>query len=51
MGHAGAISGGGSRITAKDKLRVMEDAGIVVLVHPGQIGPLIKERLRQNREM
>lgn len=46
MGHAGAISGGGS-ITAEDKIRAMEDAGIKMLVHPGEIGPVMKELLRQ----
>ncbi|KAK5457163.1 hypothetical protein LTS15_004944 [Exophiala xenobiotica] len=47
MGHAGAISGGGSSVTAEDKVKAMQDAGIVVPVHPGEIGPVMKELLRK----
>ncbi|KIW50146.1 hypothetical protein PV05_11762 [Exophiala xenobiotica] len=46
MGHAGAIAGGGSSVTAEDKVKAMQDAGIVVPVHPGEIGPVMKELLR-----
>lgn len=48
MGHAGAISGSSS-ITAEDKVRAMQDAGIVVPVHPGEIGPLMKRLLQESR--
>jgi succinyl-CoA synthetase alpha subunit len=47
MGHAGAISGGGSSATAEDKVKAMQDAGIVVPVHPGEIGSVMKELLRK----
>ncbi|KAK5209496.1 hypothetical protein LTR41_005032 [Exophiala xenobiotica] len=47
MGHAGAIAGGGSSVTAEDKVKAMQDAGIVVPVHPGEIGPVMKELLRK----
>jgi succinyl-CoA synthetase alpha subunit len=41
MGHAGAISGS-DRITVEDQIRAMEDAGIVIPTHPGDIGPIMK---------
>lgn len=43
MGHAGAISGGGA--TAEDKIKAMEAAGVVIPVHPGEIGPIMRELL------
>lgn len=45
MGHAGAISGGNS-VSAEDKVKAMEAAGVVVPVHPGEIGPLMKRLLQ-----
>jgi succinyl-CoA synthetase alpha subunit len=47
MGHAGAISGGGASVSAEDKVRAMERAGIIVPVHPGQIGVVMKELLAE----
>jgi succinyl-CoA synthetase alpha subunit len=46
MGHAGAISGGGN-VTAEEKVRAMQDAGVVVPVHPGEIGPTMKRLLEE----
>jgi succinyl-CoA synthetase alpha subunit len=45
MGHAGAISGGGVSVTAEEKVRALERAGVIVPVHPGQIGGVMKELL------
>lgn len=47
MGHAGAVSGGGGSLSAEDKVRAMQDAGIIVPVHPGEIGPVMKRLLQQ----
>lgn len=44
MGHAGAISGGS--VSAKDKVRAMQDAGIIVPAHPGEIGEVMKALLK-----
>lgn len=48
MGHAGAISGG-SGVSAEDKVKAMEDAGIVVPVHPGEIGPVMRMLMKRPR--
>ncbi|MGC9952269.1 MAG: succinate--CoA ligase subunit alpha [Bryobacteraceae bacterium] len=44
MGHAGAIVSGGSG-AAVDKIRAMQEAGIVVCSSPAEIGEKVKSRL------
>jgi succinyl-CoA synthetase alpha subunit len=44
MGHAGAIISGGKG-TAVEKMRVMQDAGIIVIDSPGIIGETMKKAL------
>jgi succinyl-CoA synthetase alpha subunit len=44
MGHAGAIISGGSG-AAVDKIRAMQEAGIVVCSSPAEIGEKVKSRL------
>lgn len=48
MGHAGAISGGGA--TAEDKVKAMQDAGVVIPVHPGEIGPIMRDLLGKDSD-
>ncbi|MGI8988731.1 MAG: succinate--CoA ligase subunit alpha [Bryobacteraceae bacterium] len=45
MGHAGAIISGGLG-AAPDKIRAMEQAGIVICASPAEIGEKIQSRLR-----
>ncbi|CAF9915535.1 hypothetical protein IMSHALPRED_002634 [Imshaugia aleurites] len=45
MGHAGAVAG--SSATADDKIRALEAAGVRIAVHPGEIGPLMRELLEE----
>ncbi len=42
MGHAGAIISGGVG-DAASKIRALEDAGIMVVQHPGEIGETVRE--------
>jgi succinyl-CoA synthetase alpha subunit len=44
MGHAGAVAGEGGA-SAEDKVKALEGAGVVVPVHPGEIGTLMMELL------
>ena len=44
MGHAGAISSGGSG-KASDKIQAMKDAGITVCASPAELGEKVKGRL------
>jgi succinyl-CoA synthetase alpha subunit len=44
MGHAGAISNSGS-CTADDKVKAMRDAGIILPIHPGEIGRVMRKLL------
>lgn len=44
MGHAGAIISGGSG-TASEKIKALEDAGVLVAKLPSDIGKFLKEKL------
>ncbi|MBI2837298.1 MAG: succinate--CoA ligase subunit alpha [Acidobacteria bacterium] len=44
MGHAGAIISGGKE-TAAEKMRIMEEAGLIVATSPADIGDKIKEAM------
>ena len=44
MGHAGAIISGGKG-GAKEKIKIMEDAGITVADSPSEIGNTLKDKL------
>jgi len=50
MGHAGAIISGGKG-TAKEKIRTMRDAGIIVVDSPAIIGEAVKKMLMQNAKV
>ncbi|KAL8890031.1 MAG: hypothetical protein Q9215_002763 [Flavoplaca cf. flavocitrina] len=45
MGHAGAVAGGIP--TASDKIKALEDAGVTIAVHPGEIGNLMRALLER----
>ncbi|KAL9034138.1 MAG: hypothetical protein Q9180_005574, partial [Flavoplaca navasiana] len=45
MGHAGAVAGGIP--TASDKIKALEDAGVTIAVHPGEIGDLMLAMLER----
>ena len=44
MGHAGAIISGGKG-GAKEKIRIMEDAGITIAESPAEIGNTLLNKL------
>ncbi|MCP4165228.1 MAG: succinate--CoA ligase subunit alpha [Chloroflexi bacterium] len=44
MGHAGAIISGGKG-TAAEKIRALQDAGVPVASHPGEIAQMVARRL------
>lgn len=44
MGHAGAIISGGKE-TAAEKMRIMQEAGIIVATSPAEIGEKIKQAI------
>ena len=44
MGHAGAIISGGKG-GAQDKIRIMEDAGIIIAKSPAEIGKTLYNKL------
>jgi succinyl-CoA synthetase alpha subunit len=44
MGHAGAIISGGKG-TAAEKMKVLTDAGVIVVDSPADIGQAVKESL------
>ncbi len=44
MGHAGAVAGDGGA-SVEDKVKALEGAGVVVPVHPGEIGIVMREML------
>ena len=49
MGHAGAVEGVGGA-SADDKIKALKSAGVVMPVHPGKIGTVMRELLeRQGR--
>ncbi|KAL9628621.1 MAG: hypothetical protein Q9204_005775, partial [Flavoplaca sp. TL-2023a] len=45
MGHAGAVADGIP--TASDKIKALEDAGVTIAVHPGEIGHLMRALLER----
>ncbi|MDA0986765.1 MAG: succinate--CoA ligase subunit alpha [Bacteroidetes bacterium] len=50
MGHAGAIISGGKG-TAEEKIKIMQDAGIVVCTSPADIGETMKQVLSEKRKI
>ena len=46
MGHAGAYIGLGGH-SAKQKIRILEEAGATIVTHPAQFGDVMKPLLKQ----
>jgi succinyl-CoA synthetase alpha subunit len=45
MGHAGAVAGPGG--SAAEKIRALNDAGVTVLPHPGDLGREMRKKLEK----